>query len=513
MGFFKAYDMRGTFGKDFDLPLVRRIGEALPKVVGGGRWLVGRDCRTTSKPIRDALVEGLSDAGVEITDIGLCTTPMVYYHTATGGFDGSVMVTASHNPPSDNGLKVSKKTALPVGYANGLNQVERLATAGTLPSKLGTVPSENTGTLPPNLGAVPSENMGTLPPNLGTVPTEPKSKYIEKYIDFVRSATIAPNATLHYAVDCSNGMASLVAKELFPGAAILNGERDGRFPAHSPNPLNPSAREEMAEYVRKNNLDCGIIFDGDADRAAFIDETGTFVQPDYLIPLVAAATLKRRTRDGLNIGSVPTSGGSVPTSGGSVPSSGGSVPTAGRPIVIHDVRTSRGTIEAIREMGCEPVMVPVGHAFAKPAMRKFSAICGGELAGHYYFGDFFGCDSGVLAALRILEEIAEAKASGETFSAKVRKISGRYANSGEINFKVEDKDAATARMIDCAVKNFGEPTSRIEIDGVRLEWREGWINVRKSNTEPYLRLVAECDTGERLADWLGLLPGAASEAS
>ena len=127
MGFFKAYDMRGTFGVDFDLDMVYRVGLALPQVVKGRRWLVGRDCRTTSGAVHDALVKGLSAAGAEVSDLGLSTTPMVYFFTAADGFDGSVMITASHNPPSDNGLKVSMKTALPVGYANGLNEVERLA--------------------------------------------------------------------------------------------------------------------------------------------------------------------------------------------------------------------------------------------------------------------------------------------------------------------------------------------------------------------------------------------------
>ena len=126
MGFFKAYDMRGTFGADFDLNTVYKVGKALPQVVSGGRWLVGRDCRTTSDAVHDALIAGLTDAGASVTDLGLCTTPMVYFFTAEEGFDGSVMITASHNPPSDNGLKVSMRTALPVGYANGLNEVEKI---------------------------------------------------------------------------------------------------------------------------------------------------------------------------------------------------------------------------------------------------------------------------------------------------------------------------------------------------------------------------------------------------
>jgi phosphomannomutase len=268
-------------------------------------------------------------------------------------------------------------------------------------------------------------------------------------------------------------MASLLARELFPGAVVINDVLDGRFPNHSPNPLKADAREQAASLVRERALDCGIIFDGDADRCMFVDETGGFVQPDYLIPVVARGC------------------GAV----------------KGRKI-IHDVRTSRGAIEAIREDGGEPLMVPVGHAFAKPALRESGALCGGELAGHYYFSDFHSCDSGVLAALRILGQIAAAKAAGVSFSGMMRPISGRYANSGEMNFKVEDKDAAISRMLGAASRELPRELSRSEIDGVRLEYAEGWVNVRKSNTEPYLRLIIECDGAERLDEWTAVMKGA-----
>ena len=260
MGFFKAYDMRGTFAADFDLDTVYRVGLALPKVVKGNRWLVGRDCRTTSDAVHDALVKGLAEAGAEVSDLGLCTTPMVYYFTAADGFDGSVMITASHNPPSDNGLKVSKATALPVGYANGLNEVERL---------VGGMQAKADGPLPP---------VKELPDAL--------SRYVawqkERCGDF---------SGLRFAVDCSNGMSSLFAREMFPGAVLLNDTPDGTFPNHSPNPLKSDAREQLAKVVREKGLDCGVIFDGDADRAMFVDENGDFVQPDYLVPVVARATL------------------------------------------------------------------------------------------------------------------------------------------------------------------------------------------------------------------------------
>ena len=445
MGFFKAYDMRGTFGEDFDLETVHRVGRALPQVVKGPRWLVGRDCRTTSDAVRDALVAGLSEAGAEVCDLGRCTTPMVYFFTAADGFDGSVMVTASHNPPSDNGLKVSKATALPVGYADGLDEVERMVKEAA---------SRETG------GSTSDAHSAPLPDAL--------ARYVAWQKD---RADLDAIAGLRFAVDCSNGMASILARELFPGALLLNDTPDGTFPAHSPNPLKAEAREELARVVRERGLDCGVIFDGDADRAMFVDERGEFVQPDYLIPVVARATPRH---------------------------------AADTPKIIHDVRTSRGAIETLREWGFEPVMVPVGHAFAKPILRKVGALCGGELAGHYYFSEFFGCDSGVLAATRVLGEIARAKAQGTTFSGMMEPIVSRYANSGEINFKVDDKEAAIARVLAVA-GTLGEETSRSEIDGFRLEYRDGWISIRKSNTEPYLRLIFECRTGDMLGGWVKAL--------
>ncbi|MBR5548915.1 MAG: phosphomannomutase/phosphoglucomutase [Kiritimatiellae bacterium] len=456
MGFFKAYDMRGTFGADFDLDTVYKVGLALPKVIKGKRWLVGRDCRTTSDAVHDALVKGLSEAGAEVSDLGLCTTPMVYYFTAADGFDGSVMITASHNPPTDNGLKVSKATALPVGYANGLNEVEKMVKEDAIHSSTPSLANSNPQTLKPSN----------------------TSSHLSRYIAWQKGrVNLDSLSDLKFAVDCSNGMSSIFAREMFPNAVLLNDTPDGTFPAHSPNPLKAEAREQIAKVVREKGLDCGVVFDGDADRAMFVDERGEFVQPDYLIPVVVRATMES------------------------------SKPQAGKVKIIHDVRTSRGAIETLREDGFEPEMVPVGHAFAKPILRKIGALCGGELAGHYYFSEFFGCDSGLLAATRILVEIAKAKRAGKTFSEMMKPIVSRYANSGEINFKVDDKEAAIERVLVVA-KSLGEETGRSEIDGYRLEYRDGWISVRKSNTEPYLRLLVECRTKEMLDNWVGRLSDA-----
>jgi phosphomannomutase len=444
MSFFKAYDMRGTFGVDFDLNDVYKVGAALPKVVGGKRWLVGRDCRSTSDAVKDALVSGLCAAGAEVTDMGKCTTPAVYFFTSEDDFDGSVMVTASHNPPTDNGLKVSKKSSLPVGYANGLSDVEKLVKSSTV----------------------------------SYIPSSSKSSQLqnpERYINWLlKSVDMELLSSLRIAVDCSNGMSALFAEKLFPNAMILNGKIDGTFPAHSPNPLKEEAREQLSAAVKENNLDCGVIFDGDADRAMFVDENGVFIQPDYLTAFIARATLRHAGENASKK-------------------------------IIHDVRTSRGTIEVLREEGFETIQVPVGHAFAKVALRENNALCGGELAGHYYFSEFHNCDSGALAALRILEEAALAKKKSLSFSEMVRPVSSRYANSGEMNFKVEDKDAAIKRILDVAATELPNEISRSNIDGVRIEYENGWINVRKSNTEPYLRLIVECKTKVLLDKWVSIL--------
>ena len=430
MGFFKAYDMRGTFGADFDLDTVYRVGRELPGVIGAKKFLIGRDCRSTSPAIAATLMQGLVDAGAEVTDLGLATTPMVYFFTAEDDFDAFVMITASHNPPTDNGLKVSKRGALPVGYESGLAEVERRVNASR--------------------AAVPVVSEVSVVPA-----TPPPTSRLARYVAWLRAHAL-PIGDLKFAVDCSDGMASILAHELFPGAVFINDVPDGSFPHHAPNPLLAASREQLAAVVREQGLDCGVIFDGDADRCMFVDETGAFIQPDYLIPVLSSTY---------------------------------SEPNA---TVIHDVRTSRAAIEAIRAQGATPVIGKVGHAYAKVLLREVKAVCGGELAGHYYFRDFHGCDSGELAALRILGAFADAKARGLTVSAFMAPLLGKYANSGEVNFKVEDKPAAIARVLEAA-KGLAPEIGRTTIDGYRLEYDAGWVSVRQSNTEPYLRLIVECD--------------------
>lgn len=439
MSFFKAYDMRGEFGRDFDLETVFRVGCWLPHVVGASKFLVGRDARASSVAIRDALVRGLERSGCMVDDMGLTTTPMVYFHTDRGGYEASVQITASHNPASHNGMKVSRSGAIPVGYATGLAELEQRVMSGELP---------------------PVAEVGG------------STREVEGLAEFVSwlKGYRGNLDGLRVAVDCSNGMAGLLARDLIgEGQLYLNEEIDGSFPNHAPNPLEVENCAQLMAAVVENKMDIGVIFDGDADRVMFIDEKGGFIQPDYLIPLIARRYVE-------------------------------SEPGAG---VIYDIRTSRGVIEGLAEMGATLHIGKVGHAFAKMLLRESGAACGGELAGHYYFRDFTFCDSGELAALLVLDEVAAAKRRGVSFSELVAPYM-KYANSGELNFLVSDKERAVASVL-AASEAYGECEREFDFDGVRRDYAEWWFNVRLSNTEPYLRLVAEAVSEDMLEERLAVL--------
>jgi phosphomannomutase len=433
MSVFKAYDIRGEFGREFDAQDVYRIGRCLPGLLQARRVLVGRDARQSSPAIRDALCQGLVEAGAEVDDLGLATTPMVYYFTARDGYEASVQITASHNPAAHNGLKISAAGARPVGRDTGLAALEACVA-------------------------------GPLPPPAARPGRVREVARLDEFVAFLRP-WVPELSGLRLAVDGSDGMAGLLARALFgPETRYLNCEPDGAFPHHGPNPLDPASRAQLAAVVREHGLDAGVIFDGDADRVMFLDETGAFLQPDFLIPLLAGRFL--RAEPGAT--------------------------------VLCDIRTSRGVTEALGAAGAKPVLWKVGHAFAKLKLRETGAVCGGELAGHYYFRDFFCCDSGELAALVMLGELAAARARGQTFRQLLAPVC-RYANSGELNFTVARKDAAMETLRHALVAE-AAPQTLLDFDGLRFDYADWWLNVRPSNTEPYLRVVMEASDPARLAE-------------
>ncbi|MBR1582284.1 MAG: phosphomannomutase/phosphoglucomutase [Spirochaetales bacterium] len=438
MGVFKAYDIRGVYNRDFNKETAYKVGFFLPKLLPCKYVVVGRDVRLTSDEIFENLCRGINDAGVDVWNIGLATTPMVYFATVFLKADASVQITASHNPKEYNGMKISRSMAIPVGGDTGLKDLERMV------NELEVKP----------------------------VDASCRGKIIEKdihadYLNYQKQF-LPDLSNLSITVDTSNGMSNLYAKELFGDhAKYINDTMDGTFPGHEPNPLDVENCRQIMAAVKKNGSDCGVIYDGDADRVMFIDERGRFIQPDYVTAVLGMYYLAKEK-------------GSV----------------------LVDIRTSRSTTEYLQKLGATKVLVwKVGHAFAKMKIREEHCIFGGELAGHYYFRDFNNCDSGILASLIVLQTVAELKRQGKTLGQLIDEIVA-YANSGEINFKLEQKDEAIQALYDKYSKL--NPTAILDFDGYRIEFPTWWFNVRKSNTEPYLRIVAEAKTqaelDEKIAD-------------
>ena len=433
MSIFKSYDVRGTFGADWDAATAHAIGRHLPAVLDARRIAVGRDARLSSDEIFAALSRGLVESGCDVVDIGPCDTPAVYFATAFYELDGGVMITASHNPPPDNGLKVSGPGSVPVGYETGLARLETLV-AGPL--------------------AAPARRPGAVRG------LDIRRDYVAHLARF-RSDL----AGLKVVVDCSNGMAGIYLRDALAGTSgtftLMFEQPDGRFPNHPPNPLVEANLSALKARVAAEKADLGICFDGDADRVMFVDETGRFVSPDLLIGLIG--TYYFRMHPERLAGASRT--------------------------VTYDVRSSRAVVEFLRSLGAEPAICRVGHSHAKKLLRETKGIFGGELAGHYYFRENYCCDSGMIAALIVLEVLA---ADGRRFSEVMKDI-GRYFFSGEMNFTIPDG----ARIVQAVRRDYPDG-ALTDIDGVRLDFPTWWFNLRTSNTEPLLRLVVEAETKEGL---------------
>lgn len=436
MSIFKAYDIRGIYGKDFDKDTVYKIGYFLPKILKSDRVLVGYDVRLTSKEIFETLSAGITDSGADVFSIGLSTTPMVYYATAKHDFDASIQITASHNPKEYNGFKVSKTSSLPVGYDTGLKDLEKMVMEGDL---------------------IHAQKKGTV----HVYPVK------DEYAEFLKGY-LSDISVLKIGIDCSNGSTAEIIKDIMGvGPLYINDAPDGTFPGHEPNPLEQKNVEGLKKLVVDNSCDIGIIYDGDGDRVIFVDEKGSFIPPDLIIGVIANYYLSQEKGN-----------------------------------VLHDIRTSRGVSEYIRKLGGTPHMWKVGHAFAKIKLREIGGIFGGELAGHYYFRDFFNCDSGIFASLIVLNVLNNAKREGKTFSSLIKPVK-TYANSGEINFRIEDKKGAMEALKEAASKD--NSGTVYDFDGYRIEFEDWWFNVRPSNTEPYLRLVVEAKDEEMLKEKLSQL--------
>lgn len=433
MGAFHAYDIRGVYNADFDKDTAYKVGCFIPGLLGTDKVLVGRDCRESSDEIHDYLIKGITDAGADVYDIGLSTTPMVYFGTANYGFKASVQITASHNPARYNGMKVSSENALPVGLDNGLGQIRDWIEEGR------PCPA--------------AERKGAVH----------RMDIHKDYLDFLLRFR-QDYSGLKIAMDVSNGMAALYVKEIFGDApSYIYDTMDGRFPNHEPNPLIPANVADLKRLVVNTGADVGVIYDGDADRVMFVDENGRFVSPDLMIAVLGHWFLEEKGLKGT---------------------------------VLQDIRSSKAVGEYLAPMGAVMETWKVGRAFAARKLREIDGVYGGELAGHYYFRDFFYSDSGLLASILILNVIAKMKKSGVTLSGLISRIE-KYRNSGEINFKLEDKRGAMDAVRDYFMKE-EKATAYMDFDGYRVEFPQWWFNIRPSNTEPYLRFICEASSQELL---------------
>lgn len=382
MGAFKAYDIRGIYNQDFNKDDVYRIGFFLPELLGTKKILVGRDVRLSSPEIHASLCKGIEDAGADAYDLGICTTPMVYWATACYGFDASVMITASHNPKEYNGLKISRTQALPVGYDTGLGELERWI----------------------------KERVVMVAGQRGkTVDFDKRAAYL----DFQRQWLSDDMSCLRIAMDCSNGMASVFVHDLYGSRPVcLYDTLDGTFPNHEANPLEPANTEDLKHLVRETHADIGVIFDGDADRVMFVDEKARFISPDLMIAVLGKYFLEEKGLRGK---------------------------------VLQDIRTSKSVRTYVEKLGGTMEMWRVGRAYAALKLREIDGIYGGELAGHYYFRDFNYSDSGLMACSLLLGIFGRFKQAGKTVSEVIDSIA-LYASSGEVNFKIEAKQEAMERL-------------------------------------------------------------------
>jgi len=429
---FKAYDIRGVVPDELDASAARRIGRAAARFLRTSRIAIGRDARRSSPELFEALIAGVTAEGAAVVDLGLVCTPMLYFAVEHLGTGGGIMLTASHNPAQYNGFKLCREHAIPIGEASGLKEIERLA-GGIL--------------LEP-----PAARPGTIE----------RADVRDAYVDHVLTVGQA-RPSLRVVIDCGNGMAATGLEPLLERLSLdvtrLYFEPDGSFPNHEADPLKLENLRDVCEAVRRTRADFGVAFDGDADRAIFVDDAAQPISSDLVTALLARRQLRRRP--------------------------------GGR--VLYDLRSSRVTAEEILAAGGVPEMCRVGHSFVKARMREVDAIFAGELSGHMYFrfSETLVADDGIAAFVAMLDLLGEERRPLSQLVAPLR----RYSASGEINRRVKDIPRVLAAI---EAEHAGAPEIS-HLDGLLVAYPDWWFNLRPSNTEPVLRLNLEAATPERMS--------------
>jgi phosphomannomutase len=378
---FKAYDLRGRIPGELNDDVAYRVARGYAQFLNPKRVVVGRDIRLSSTGLADAVCKGLTDSGVDVYDIGVCGTEGVYFATFDGGYDGGIMITASHNPPDYNGMKFVREQSKPISGDNGLAEIRAFAERGRFAA-------------PPRCGV--RHHIDT---------TEAYVRHLLSYVDL---KVLKP---LKIVVNAGNGGAGLVIDRLEPHLPFkfikIHHQPDGHFPNGIPNPMIEENRKPTAEAIRAHGADFGIAWDGDFDRCFFFDEQGGFIEGYYIVGLLASILLRGQP------------GGKV----------------------VHDPRLTWNTIEIVKAGGGDAVLSKSGHAFIKQRMREVDGVYGGEMSAHHYFRRFAYCDSGMIPWLVVAQIVSE---TGQKLSALVGERIARFPVSGELNYRVPDAKAAIA---------------------------------------------------------------------
>jgi len=438
---FKAYDIRGRLGEELNTDIAYRIGRAYAQYLNAKKVVVGGDVRETSEELKQALAQGMMDAGCDVIDLGMTGTEQVYFAAFHLDVDGGIEVTASHNPIDFNGMKLVRRDAKPISGDTGLKDIQALAESGGFE-------------VVDQKGSVTTQDL--------------MSAYVEHLLCYVNAENFTP---LKLVVNAGNGSAGPSINAIEDEFKRLNvpvefikvhHEPDPSFPYGIPNPLLPENRSVTAAAVVEHNADMGIAWDGDFDRCFLFDEHGEFIEGYYIVGLLAEAFLLKHKGEK----------------------------------VIHDPRLTWNTIDMVKRSGGEAIQSKTGHAFIKERMRLENAVYGGEMSAHHYFRDFAYCDSGMIPWLLVAELLC---VQGKRMSELVGERMTAFPCSGEINYRVSDVPA----VLEAVKSHFSDQKPELDLtDGLSLELPEWRMNIRASNTEPLLRLNIEARANKALVDRL-----------
>ncbi len=432
---FKAYDIRGKLGTELNEEIAYKIGRAYGQIYQPKTVVIGADVRLTSESLKQATIQGLNDAGVNVLDLGMTGTEEVYFGAFHLDVQGGIEVTASHNPMDYNGMKLVRENSRPISADTGLKEIQALAESGNF------IDATQKGLV---------EKYNILP------------EFVDHLMTYIDPTKIRPMKLVTNAGNGAAGHMIDAIEEKFKALNIpvefikIHHEADGNFPNGIPNPILIENRDSTSQAVLKHGADMGIAWDGDFDRCFLFDEKGQFIEGYYIVGLLAQAFLLKQ---------------------------------AGEKIV-HDPRLTWNTLDIVEKHQGIVVQSKSGHAFIKDVMREHNAVYGGEMSAHHYFRDFAYCDSGMIPWLLAVSVLSE---TGQSLSSLVEDMIAKFPCSGEINFKVADTQVTIQKIFD----HFADQNPVIDqTDGVSLDFGIWRLNVRASNTEPLLRLNIESDASK-----------------